>query len=49
MTRAHTPVCPLYESRDHDTARTMAAHPQQGWCVRCTSSTSWGAAKVANQ
>lgn len=32
---AHQPPCPDAEASDHDAARVVAAHPQQGWSLLC--------------
>jgi hypothetical protein len=31
----HQPPCPSAESREHGAARTVAAHPEQGWSLLC--------------
>jgi hypothetical protein len=31
----HQPCCPSPEATDHDAARVVAAHPEQGWSLLC--------------
>jgi hypothetical protein len=31
----HTPRCPASDAWDHAAARTIAAHPEQGWSLLC--------------
>jgi len=31
----HIPRCPAATAPDHDAARTVAAHPEQGWSLLC--------------
>lgn len=31
----HTPRCPTASSPDREAARTVAAHPEQGWNLLC--------------
>lgn len=31
----HQPLCPGADARDHDAARVVAAHPEQGWWLLC--------------
>lgn len=31
----HTPRCPDADAADHDAARVIAAHPEQGWSLLC--------------
>ena len=31
----HFPPCPTSESADHDAARVVASHPEQGWSLLC--------------
>jgi len=31
----HQPPCPSALAHDHDTARVVAAHPEQGWSLLC--------------
>ncbi|GAA5050383.1 hypothetical protein HNP84_004091 [Thermocatellispora tengchongensis] len=31
----HEPPCPSAESQDREAARTIAAHPEQGWSLLC--------------
>ncbi|MBW3641078.1 MAG: hypothetical protein KY451_14805 [Actinobacteria bacterium] len=31
----HTPPCPAAEAPDHDAARLLTAHPEQGWALLC--------------
>ncbi|MBC6456909.1 DUF5999 family protein [Actinomadura sp. HBU206391] len=31
----HQPHCPPHEAADHDAARTVACHPEQGWSLLC--------------
>ena len=32
---SHQPPCPPAESADHDSARVIATHPEQGWSLLC--------------
>ncbi len=29
------PACPTADAPDHDAARVVAAHPEQGWSLLC--------------
>ena len=31
----HTPRCPSAEAIDHDAARVVHSHPEQGWSLLC--------------
>jgi hypothetical protein len=31
----HSPPCPSAESSDHDDARVVSRHPEQGWSLLC--------------
>ncbi|MCI0689885.1 MAG: DUF5999 family protein [Sporichthyaceae bacterium] len=31
----HQPSCPPADSPDHAAARTVSAHPEQGWSLLC--------------
>jgi hypothetical protein len=31
----HHPPCPPAEAADHDAARVVASHPEQGWSLLC--------------
>jgi hypothetical protein len=31
----HQPPCPAHSAPDRDAARTLAAHPEQGWSLLC--------------
>jgi uncharacterized protein DUF5999 len=31
----HQPRCPTANAPDHDAARVVAAHPEQGWSLLC--------------
>ena len=31
----HSPVCPSATAPDHDAARVVASHPEQGWSLLC--------------
>ncbi|MHB1594615.1 MAG: DUF5999 family protein [Streptosporangiaceae bacterium] len=31
----HTPPCPSASAPDHDAARTLISHPEQGWSLLC--------------
>lgn len=33
----HTPKCPTAASPDHEAARVVAAHPEQGWALLCNA------------
>lgn len=32
---AHVPPCPGAADTDHDAAKVVAAHPEQGWSLLC--------------
>ncbi|MEV7594241.1 DUF5999 family protein [Streptomyces sp. NPDC089922] len=32
---SHQPPCPTADSADHDAARIVAPHPEQGWSLLC--------------
>ncbi|MCX4529117.1 MULTISPECIES: DUF5999 family protein [unclassified Streptomyces] len=32
---SHQPPCPAADEADHDAARTVAFHPEQGWSLLC--------------
>ncbi|MEF2526848.1 DUF5999 family protein [Streptomyces sp. CS62] len=32
---SHQPPCPSADSADHDAARVVASHPEQGWSLLC--------------
>ncbi|MEU8825516.1 DUF5999 family protein [Streptomyces sp. NPDC048636] len=31
----HQPTCPSADAPDHDSARLVATHPEQGWSLLC--------------
>ena len=31
----HSPACPPADSPDHDAARIVSSHPEQGWSLLC--------------
>jgi hypothetical protein len=31
----HSPACPGADAPDHDAARVVASHPEQGWSLLC--------------
>ena len=31
----HDPHCPTADATDHDAARIVASHPEQGWSLLC--------------
>jgi len=31
----HHPTCPPADASDHDAARVVASHPEQGWSLLC--------------
>ena len=31
----HQPPCPSADATDHDAARVVAGHPEQGWSLLC--------------
>jgi hypothetical protein len=31
----HSPVCPPATAADHDAARVVSRHPEQGWVLLC--------------
>ncbi|WP_328667158.1 DUF5999 family protein [Streptomyces sp. NBC_00322] len=33
----HEPPCPPWEAPDHEAARVVASHPEQGWVLLCNS------------
>ncbi|GAA3467286.1 DUF5999 family protein [Nonomuraea roseola] len=33
--RQHQPQCPSADASDHDSARMVAFHPEQGWGLLC--------------
>ena len=32
---SHQPVCPASDATDHDAARAVSSHPEQGWTLLC--------------
>jgi hypothetical protein len=32
---SHQPVCPTADASDHDAARVVHSHPEQGWVLLC--------------
>lgn len=32
---SHTPICPSANAPDHDAARVISRHPEQGWSLLC--------------
>ena len=34
-TCAHVPPCPTADAPDHDAARVVSTHPEQGWSLLC--------------
>jgi hypothetical protein len=34
-TCTHQPACPPADAPDHDAARVVSAHPEQGWTLLC--------------
>jgi hypothetical protein len=36
----HQPLCPSVTSPDHSASHTLAAHPDQGWSLPVTASSS---------
>ncbi len=32
---SHLPQCPPFSAPDHDAARVVASHPEQGWSLLC--------------
>jgi hypothetical protein len=32
---SHQPCCPTADATDREAARTVAAHPEQGWSLLC--------------
>ena len=32
---SHSPACPPADSADHDAARVVSSHPEQGWSLLC--------------
>ncbi len=35
MACAHEPSCPSADDTDHDAARVVSRHPEQGWSLLC--------------
>lgn len=35
ITCNHQPTCPSASAVDHEAARIIASHPEQGWSLRC--------------
>lgn len=31
----HSPQCPASDASDHDAARVVSSHPEQGWSLLC--------------
>jgi len=31
----HSPICPSAAQPDHDAARVVSSHPEQGWSLLC--------------
>ena len=31
----HRPTCPVAAASDHDAARVVSSHPEQGWVLLC--------------
>ena len=31
----HSPACPSASAADHDAARVLSTHPEQGWSLLC--------------
>ena len=31
----HSPACPAAHAADHDAARVLSTHPEQGWSLLC--------------
>ncbi|MCW2777386.1 MAG: hypothetical protein JWN17_1111 [Frankiales bacterium] len=31
----HSPACPTSDAVDHDAARVLTTHPEQGWSLLC--------------
>jgi hypothetical protein len=31
----HQPACPEAQASDHDAARVVSSHPEQGWSLLC--------------
>jgi hypothetical protein len=31
----HNPPCPTADAADHDSARVVSCHPEQGWSLLC--------------
>ena len=31
----HSPACPAASAADHDAARVLSTHPEQGWSLLC--------------
>jgi hypothetical protein len=32
---AHSPTCPSADRSDHDAAKVVSTHPEQGWSLLC--------------
>jgi hypothetical protein len=37
----HTPKCPPFAAPDHDAARVIADHHDQGWILLCNGTVVW--------
>ena len=35
LTCPHVPPCPSADAADHDAARVVSTHPEQGWSLLC--------------
>ena len=35
LTCTHVPTCPTADAPDHDAARVVSTHPEQGWNLLC--------------
>jgi hypothetical protein len=37
----HSPICPSADAPDHDAAKVVSRHPEQGWSLLCNGVIVW--------
>ena len=37
----HSPTCPSADAPDHDAAKVVSRHPEQGWSLLCNGVVLW--------
>ena len=37
----HSPTCPSADAPDHDAAKVVSRHPEQGWSLLCNGVIVW--------